>query len=100
MDIGGISCRGCMWGMDHQPFETMFSHHFVSPAFEYGAVKVYSDMDLALHNHSSPGVPWWSSKSSLDRRSSRAAFAGGMIEVVPGGPAGLSTRHQPTARRL
>eukprot|EP00966_Prymnesium_polylepis_P219596 5080062-Prymnesium_polylepis.1 len=99
MDIGGISCRGCMWGVDHAPFETLFSHHFVSPAFEYGAAKVYSDMDLALHhNHSSPGVPWWSSRSSPDRRSSSATFAGGTVEVVPGAPVGLSSRHQPSAR--
>lgn len=40
MDIGGISCKGCMWGMDHAPFESMFTHHFVSPAFEHGAAQV------------------------------------------------------------
>ena len=54
VDIGGISCKGCYWGMDHPPLESIFTHHFVSPAFEHGAARVYSEMDAEIHKLEHP----------------------------------------------
>mmetsp|Transcript_47499 Transcript_47499/g.94879 ORF Transcript_47499/g.94879 Transcript_47499/m.94879 type:complete len:101 (-) Transcript_47499:179-481(-) len=45
---GGNDCKGCYWGMDLPPLETMFVHYYTSPGFSHGEVKAYSEMDTLL----------------------------------------------------
>ena len=86
MEIGGISCKGCMWGIDHAPFESMFTHHFVSPAFSYGEAKVYTAMDDALKNISAErgGDAWVSWEGCV--RTSAAIYENGTVHVIASPP--------------
>ena len=45
---GGSNCKGCYFGTDLPPMETMFVHWFTSPAFAHGTVKVYSVIDAEI----------------------------------------------------
>ena len=45
---GGSNCKGCYWGIDLPPTETMFVHHYTSPQFRVGAAAAYAEMDMAL----------------------------------------------------
>ena len=46
--VGGVSCKGCAWGVDLAAYEVMFVHHWVSPRFEHGEAAAYSEMDHVL----------------------------------------------------
>jgi hypothetical protein len=45
---GGSNCKGCYFGFDLPPTETMFTHWYTSPGMAYGAIKGYAEMDKQL----------------------------------------------------
>ena len=50
---GGSSCKGCYWGVDLSPFETIFVHHYTSPHFVHGVRAPVTPHSIANTQHSS-----------------------------------------------
>lgn len=45
---GGSDCKGCYFGSDLPAMETMFVHHYTSPAFGHGQARMYTELEKAL----------------------------------------------------
>mmetsp|Transcript_6607 Transcript_6607/g.17281 ORF Transcript_6607/g.17281 Transcript_6607/m.17281 type:complete len:386 (-) Transcript_6607:859-2016(-) len=86
---GGVACKGCWWGTDLSPFETMFTHHYTSPMFAHGDVHIYSEMDEGRRQIDGP------SADSINGRATTVDFFNGSVFVRAFG----ARRRPPTAQQ-